>query len=605
MYLPTFNLIIMNKRFLNALLCSALFFLSGTFFVSCSDDDNSDLENRVSVLEGLIDDIKSQLSKAITVGATVTNWDSDNRIITLNDGTKIDLGTLSEGGGGEASNITVGDGVIIISIGGVEYALPLATTVNSLVYCPESIDPVIYIDQAANVNGVTVRFLATPALSADALSKAQITIADAREVKTRANSSFFKLKDLKADGDLIQATMKVWDATPGKIYTVAVYLSMPGTTISSNYFYVSVGDDISVVTEDLSVAPTFKGLEGAVQNEDGSWTAILPDGTGDVPAFLGSVKFQEMITVPGVEKLSYALAPADQQNESVRNNYSNLSANLSADGTWNCMKRPGTTGGEEGLLILAKDADDVTRAKVYIKVIDPLADIDFQALCGVEGNFEAELYGRDGRFVAPGKNELDIPTILNEWETEIPIRHSGDAFFVAYANYNVSTETTGSLVYNDGSGQLVLGDFAKKYLGGARGVFWYYRGFMLVVPETLATDGKYIDETGEYGGGEGYGYDTWGSGNPADYVNNPNFYSFRPGDEFRTVASFGWKMNEKTGVLTTPNEYEGWGVRVAFAAGFEYAYGVKSLCGKGADQLGMLFINRRAAAEDAKMPSKK
>ena len=88
-------------------------------------------------------------------------------------------------------------------------------------------------------------------------------------------------------------------------------------------------------------------------------------------------------------------------------------------------------------------------------------------------------------------------------------------------------------------------------------------------------------------------------------MNNSNFYDFRPGDEFRTVASFGWKMNEKTGVLTTPADYEGWGVRIAFAAGFEYAYGMKSLCGKGADQLGMLFINRRTAAENAKMPSKK
>ena len=131
----------------------------GTFFVSCSDDDNSDLENRVSVLEGLIDDIKSQLSKAITIGATVTNWDAEKRIITLNNGTQIDLGSLSSGG--EASNITLGDGVIIISIDGIDYALPLATAINSLVYCPESTDPIVYIDQATNQNGVTLRFSAS------------------------------------------------------------------------------------------------------------------------------------------------------------------------------------------------------------------------------------------------------------------------------------------------------------------------------------------------------------------------------------------------------------------------------------------------------------
>lgn len=592
----------MNKQFVNALLCGAMFFSTGTF-TSCNNDDIDDLKTRVSVIEVAIDDIKAQLSKAITVGSTVTKWDAEKRIITLSSGTQIDLGVLSSGG--EASNITVGDGVIIISIGGVEYALPMATAINSLVYCPESTNPIVTIDQAANKDGVTLRFLATPALSADALSKAKISIADAREVQTRANSSFFKLKDLKADGDLIQATMKVWDATPGKTYTVAVHLSVPGATVSSNYFYVSVGADVTVVTEDLSVAPELTGLDGAAANADGSWTATLPDGTGDVPAFLGSVKFQEMITVPGVDKLFYTLAPADQQNESVRTNYSNLSANLSADGTWKCVKRPGTAGGEEGILILAKDADDVTRAKVYIKVIDPLADIDFPALCGVKGSFEAELYGRDGRFFALGTNTLDVPATFAAYETEIPIRHgNSDDFFTSYASYNVATDE-GALVYNDGSGKLVLGDFAKKYLGGARGVFWYYRGFALYVPETLATDGKYTDEDGKsFNAGEGFDYDTWGSGNPADYVNNPNYYDFHP-DGLRTVASFGWKMDEKTGVLTTPEDYEGYGVRIAFAAGFEYAYGVKNLCANGDDKLGMLFINRRTAAEGAKMPARK
>lgn len=590
----------MNKQFVNALLCGAMFFSTGTF-TSCNNDDVDDLKTRVSVIEVAIDDIKSQLSKAITVGSTVTNWDAEDRIITLNNGTQIDLGAL--GSGGEASNITVGDGVIIISIGGVEYALPLATVINSLVYCPEAIDPIVYIDQAANKEGVTLRFLATPTLSADALSKAKISIADAREVQTRANASFFKLKDLKADGDLIQATMKVWDATPGKTYTVAVHLSVPGATVSSNYFYVSVDADVVVVTEDLSVAPELIGFDGAAANADGSWTATLPDGTGDIPAFLSSVKFQEMITVPGVDNLFYTLAPADQQNESVCNNYSNLSANLSADGTWNCVKRPGTAGGEEGILILAKDADDVTRAKVYIKVIDPLADIDFPALCGVKGSFEAELYGRDGRFFALGVNELNVPATFAAYETEIPIRHSGDDFFTTYANYNISTDA-GSLVYNDGSGQLVLGDLAKKYLGGARGIFWYYRGFALYVPETLATDGKYTDETGTFDGSAGYDYDTWGSGNPADYLNNPNYYNFHP-DGLRTVASFGWKLDEKTGMLTTPKDYEGYGVRIAFAAGFEYAYGVKNLCANGDDKFGMLFINRRTAPEGAKMPAKK
>ena len=66
-YLPTFNLIIMNKRFLNALLFGAVVLSTGTF-TSCNNDDVDDLKSRVSVIEVAIDDIKTQLGKALMTG---------------------------------------------------------------------------------------------------------------------------------------------------------------------------------------------------------------------------------------------------------------------------------------------------------------------------------------------------------------------------------------------------------------------------------------------------------------------------------------------------------------------------------------------------------
>lgn len=591
----------MNKRFFNALLYGALVFSSGTFFVSCSDDDNSDLENRVSVLEGLIDDIKLQLSKAITVGATVTNWDAEKRIITLNDGTKIDLGA----GGGEASNITVGDGFIIISIGGTEYALPMATTVKSLVYCPEFTDGIVAMDG----KGVAVvRFLATPAVSADALSKATFTVADARLVETRAGEDLIKVTKQELEDDLIKVTLQGLGVEADKTYVVSLLMSQnEKPLVSSNYFYVKVADDFSFNSEEL-VDPKFEAAVTDATKEGEFWVATLPDGNGDVPNFLGEFSFKDFVSVEG--DVVYELAPKSKQNQNVQDKYDFLKKCLSADGKWKMTGRPGTNcdpKGEDdadkpGLLVYLK-VNEVTKAKVYFKVIDPWKDLDFKALSGLPGNFEAELYGRSGEYVPVGKSELDIPAILNQWEELIPIRHTGDDWFNAFVKYDIKDANGNSLVYNDGT-KLVMSDDAKKMCKLSRGIFWYYRGVSIRVPETLAVDdGKYTDSKGnKHSGGEGFDdYDAWGSGNPADYASNPTGFYSTWGKYDYTVNNFPWTLSPE-GILTFTEDFPGYGMRLAFAAGLEYDYGVKDLTGAGADQFGMLFINRRVSADDAKMP---
>lgn len=76
----------MNKNFKNLLLCGAAVALSACVFTSCDDDD--DYETRISVLETAVADLQSQLNKALTVGASITNVTEDNGTytITLSDG---------------------------------------------------------------------------------------------------------------------------------------------------------------------------------------------------------------------------------------------------------------------------------------------------------------------------------------------------------------------------------------------------------------------------------------------------------------------------------------------------------------------------------------
>lgn len=586
----------MTKQILNTILICVMIVVCGFQVTSCTPDDSTELKNRVTALELMIDDIQESLSYAITTGASVTSYDNVNNTITLSTGQVIPLGTS---GGGEATNITVQDGFIVIVVGGVSYTLPLISTVNSLVYCPEFTDGIVQLDS----KGATVCLLATPALSAEEVQNATFSIADARLVQTRAGEELMKVSAVALEDDLIKLSVIGLGVEPSKTYVVAVKLSQAGKDIvSSDYFYVKVSDDFSFDSEDL-VTPSFSSAITDATAAGDFWVATLPDGDGDVANFLGEFNFKDFVTVDG--DVTYELAPKTTQNENVQNRYSFFKSCLSSNGSWKMAGRPGTncSGSEDrpGILIYLK-VDEVIKAKVYFKIIDPLADIDFPALSGITGNFEAELYGRDGRFVAPGKGELDVTAVMNEYETEFPIIHNGADVFAKLKNLNIATDELGSLVYNDGEGKLVLGDAAKKYSSNSRGVFWYYRGFMVVVPESLATsDGKYIDVNGRaWSGAEGYGYDTWGTGNIVEYANNTNYYNSWGAHDI-PVGTFGITMDEATAVVTFPESYTGWGLRLAVFGGLEYDYGYKQFT--TADQYGMIFINRRQAAEDATMPA--
>ncbi len=582
----------MKKQLTSILLGGAILF--SPLCTSCTNDDIDSLDERVSVLEGMIRDLKSQLEANMVTGSTITNATQSTDgtwTLKLSDGSTITIAPSSAAGASVTVEET--DAAFIITVNGTEYVLGKGAAVSSLVFVDEYGDGKVALDS----KGAAVSFLVEPKLSAEEVAAATFAIADAREVKTRAGEDLMEVSAAAVDGDLVKLTIIGTGVEAGKTYVVSVKMSAKGTTLCSNYFRVEVANDFSFDAEALE-DPKMKNdvVTDFEPKGEGFWTATMPDP-------LGTFNFKDYYAELPAGEIEFTLAPAAAQNPAVQGRYEVFKEALSKDGSWEFKQRPGTSGYDEtnnGVLIYMK-ADKQIKNKIYWKIHDPLGGLDFQALNGLAGNFESELYGREGGYVEAGTS-LCIPEVFYNYETDIPIRHGGsDAWFAAWKNYSIK-DGENEVIFNDGT-NLVVHDDYKKYLKHSRGIEWFYRGFMIVVPENMATeDGKYIASNGKaYSGGEGYGYDTWGPGSAGEWFAKPNWYQ-ECGNDKAKWADFGIVLDPKTGVITFPETYTGWGVRIAFSAAFQYAFGEKTLVGTGTDQLGMLFFNRRVAGEGATMP---
>lgn len=352
----------MNKRFFNALLLGAVVLSTGTF-VSCDNDDVDDLKSRVSVIEVAIDDIKTQLSKALMTGASITKVDESNGTytLTLSDGQKI----VIKPGGGNIS-IVVTDTEAIITIEGEEYILPLGSLVNSLIYSPETIDGIVEIGNTAT----TVNFLARPALKS--LDGAEFTIAESHVLTRAADGEQFKVSgDVTLEGDFIKVPIKaLGEAEAGKTYAVSLQLNLKGTIIGSNYFTVKVSDDFSSIAEDLG-GVTIKADYNPQDLADG-----FKEMTINGLDLLKDLNFKDLFSeLP--ERAEFAIAAASKQpGGKAQEKIEMLKSSLKADGTWKFSERPGTSFNENtdrsGFLINVL-ADDIVKAKIYVVVTDPLA----------------------------------------------------------------------------------------------------------------------------------------------------------------------------------------------------------------------------------------
>lgn len=113
----------MDKQFFCTLLIGALVLSAGTF-VSCSDD-NDDLDSRLTVVEGMIREVKEQLEN-LPAGSTITSATQNNGIWTLvlSSGQTITINP-SAGGGGASLEVVEKENSIVITVDGKEYELPL------------------------------------------------------------------------------------------------------------------------------------------------------------------------------------------------------------------------------------------------------------------------------------------------------------------------------------------------------------------------------------------------------------------------------------------------------------------------------------------------
>lgn len=577
----------MNKRFFNALLCGAMVLSTGTF-ISCNDDDIDDLKSRVSVVETAISEIEAELATALKTGASIVKVEENagTYTLTLSDNKKI---VIQPGGGNIA--ITVTDTEAIITVNGTSYTLPLGAKVSSLIYSPETIDGTVEIGN----EGTTVKFLPRPALAS--IDGAEFTIAESHVLTRAADGEQFKVNGAaQLEGGFIVVPIKaLGEAEAGKTYAVSLQMRFGGTVIGSNYFNVRVADDFSAIAEDLG------GVTIAAEYAPKDLADGFKEMTIDGLALLGDLNFKSLFSeLP--EGAEFAVAGNSKQPDGkAQEKQELLSKSLAKDGTWKFSERPGTSFNDNadrpGFLVNVV-ANDVVKAKIYVVIKDELADVDFTAN-GLEGIYEAEWGGRE-KAMPLGAQTLNFPKVLTKYEEELPIIHNGkDGFFPNWANYSIKLGDE-DLIFNNGA-TLEMGDLAKKYAAGSRGLYYFFRGFAIYVPESICTEGKYTGTDGKvYSGGEGYGYDSW-MGQYTDYITDPvGFYN--------NIKEWGFgdfTMDEKTGDFHFPESYTGYGLRIAFDGGYEYAYGVKPIHGKGQDQLGMLFINRRVAPEGTTMPTPK
>lgn len=573
----------MNKQFVNALLCGAMFFSTGTF-TSCNNDDVDDLKTRVSVIEVAIDEIKTQLGKALMTGQSITS------VKKADDGTW----TIALSGGGEpivikpastgGSNITVTvtDTEAIIVVDGTEYKLPLGSKVSSLVYVPEYADGKIKIGNTP----VEVKFLARPALAN--LDGAQFFIAESHELKTRAadGEDFGVRGDARIEGDYIIVPIKGLSATAGKTYAVSIQMHIGGTVIGSNYFNVEVSNDFSFDAEQIG-GFTIKSEYKPTSIDANGFCQMTVNGLD----LLSTVtNFKEFFDVLPKDAIFRVASTAKQPEGAAQEKRDLLSSSLKTDGSWAFSKRPGTNfnkeKGQSGFLVYVV-ADDVIKAKIYVCINDELANLDFVG--GFNEEYEGEWGGRQ-KSLPLGAQEIDIQKTFTNWEEDYSeITHRGKSFLENWAggNYQVQTAGGDNVLYCNGT-TLVMDEIAKKYAQLSRGIYWYFRGISILVPEAY---GKWTNPaTGkEVNGGE----EIIGGFNDAHKEDSQVY-------EAGFAKYGGITMDQKTGKIKLNDTYTGYGFRLAIAVTYEYAYGAKKL--HGADQIGFFFFNRRVMPEGTTIP---
>lgn len=590
----------MNKnRFFSLGFYAMMALSSMSVMVSCSDNDVDELKSRVTVIEGMLGEIKQQLADSQVNGATILKAEQGSDgvwTLTLSDGKVIKITATSSGGaGGSNVSVDVNSENVIVKIDDQEFVFRKGAVINSLVYVPEYADGEVHI---GNTGTAEVSFRATPEISASQLENLTFIVGEAHELKTRSveESSLFNVTGARLENGFVKLTIKANEVEAGKLYAAAINASSAsgvGTDIGSNYFNIRMSEDYSYVGEQL-VDPQFAAeVTDAKKNEDGSWTATLPESKVD---FLGTFNFKDLFKSLPEGTVTFKLGNAADQNKNVTDHFDVFKKSLKTDGTWEMAGRPGTDCDDEtnpGLLVLVK-VNDITVHKVYWKIVDPIKNVDFVGVYKGATGGHIEIFGgtNDGTdMLNAGANDVDLAKLFTDAPGKggFAVMHDGGKFINdLWPNYEATYKSAGDVVTYDGT-RYILGDVGEKYAKFSRGIYWTSYQMSIAssnrrnIADRPADEGK--DDNVAWCGGNCNGEIIGG-------------YDGIPGED---RVAYGMDLKENGHLVTTAN-YKGWAFRAGIWVKYEYAYGEATI---GGDALVWAWVNRRSCPSGVQDPAQR
>lgn len=590
----------MKKQIFKALLIGAVALAAASFVSSCNN--KSDLETRVTVLEGLVKDLEQQIKAAVVTGSTITSADKDEHgiwTLVLSNGQTIIINPGESGG----STVTVEETseAFVITVNGTPYAIPKGGAGVQLVYAPEYEDGIVFLSNESP----TVKFLTNTAIN---LEKTTFDVAEAHELLTRAGETeLFTVKDPKIEDGFLVITLKGLGCKAGKTYTVSIAANIGNSKAISNYFTVKVDEafhDDSEQIGDFVINPAYAPSE---IDSFGFCSATIP---GD--RLVGGINlksiFDQLPEGATIELAKQAAQPGGKAQEK----YDLIAEALDAEGNFVWKRAPRTdfnVDGQHGFLIKVL-VGDITKAKIYLQIDNPLANGEIDWFPGFKGQFEAEWHSRT-EALGMGEQTIDLAYQFNlnnervfmgdgdgesvNPDYDINLIFGGKEFFTAYTNLVVSMPGDAEKVILENNGEKVVpGDYGKLFLApDNEGFNWFNRALNVdyqECPETLVWDDAEHTTFTDRGA---IGIDWWWgdpNGNPLNINNERN----------ELVKYYGLIIDQN-GVFHTGEKYCGFAMRLGIGAYFDYAYGTKCL---KPDQFGLMFINRRRQPEGFRNPVK-
>lgn len=595
----------MKKQLIKVLLCGAVAIVSASMFTSCNNEAIDDLTTRVTVLEGMVRQLESDLQAAMVTGATITNASQDANgvwTLVLSDGKTIKIDPST----GAAVSVVETADAFIIQVGENSYAIPKGGAGVQLIYSPEYADGIVKLGN----DGATIKFLVNSNIN---LTTTTFDVAEAHELLTRISggSDLFTVKDPKMEGDFLVLTLKGVGCEAGKTYTASILANVGTSQAISNYFTVEVGDDFVDNSEQIGDFTLSAQFNPTAVDEKGFCSVTVP-GEALVAGFDMYSIFEQMPEGSTIEIAKSGSQPGGKAQEK----YALIAEALGTDGTfaWKHAPRTDFNVDEQHGFLIKLVADDITKAKVYVQIDNPLANSEINWFPGYGGGVEIEWHSRT-EALGLGAQTIDLPYLFNLSHEKIYMPEAdfddsqttnpdydlnlffgdGKGFYNAYNNLYVTVPGDEDKVIIEFNGdKIAAGDYGKKFLcPDNEAIAWYNRGFNCNLGEG-GDDGVILDNEEQTRiNKDDIGIDWWWgdpNGNPRN-INN----------EAPALVQYYGVYIDKDGVLHTGEKYCGFSMRLAFGAYFDYAYGTKCIL---ADQFGLLYINRRRQPEGFRVPDK-